>query len=500
MSIKIWLQRCLPLLFLSVQAENGCGSTHETRSACSSFTFFAPRQITFDSTYELALADYNFFCAPCGWARFYVTPFYQQSRRSKKFGSYFLPEGREQITVRDNGLGDVNPNNFGIFTPNQTFNASLSLSPERRVAGVLLTAFFDFSCWCDGWWASIHTAAFQAQHKMNCLETGFSSSSSTCPTLFSTLCGALDNPAFTAGRFSSTTLKRGGLDDIQFKLGYNLWSCGCDHVGIYFLVSAPTGKKPQCLNIFEPLVGSRHASVGGGLNIGQDLNNWLIPCDDADLSLLLDLKYRYIIPAHECRTFDLTPNGDWSRFLNLTTSTDSFNRTLGVNVLTSPNVTISYHEINFWTALHYQYCNYGFEFGYNLWWRSKDKLSLKDTLNISDFAIFDLNGAATLNPASANTAQIFQAINTSGVPSNSLGGSLLVSDTTFTRLSSCNINLNSAAQPKAITHKIYLAGSYDLCWCDCPVLLGLAGSYEFARPKHNTLENWAVWGKIGFSF
>ena len=466
-------------------------------------TFFNPRQVTFDSTFELALANYDMYhpleCdTNCYGVHLYATPFYQKSRKSCAFARYFLPNGKCAINVRQDGTGDVDPLWLQLSgQPGTSFSSIFAINPERKSAGVVLTARIDFNNWSDCFcnlWLGINTAIVHANHAMNVCENPSSnenpSGQLTCPPN-STFGTALSSPSLTAGKVSFTSLKKTGLDDIQLKLGYDWYYCGCDdlssHITPYLVAGIPTGKRPSSEFLFEPLVGSKHGSFGVGLNADAQL--W--ECDATIVTWMVDVKYRYAFKAKERRSYDLCLNLDWSRYLLLANSAATLTPIPGINILTTDVNVTPRSEINFWTALHYERCSWDFELGYNLWWRQQEKVSLSQHPAISSLGIFDLAGAGVLNAVSASTANISQGVG---------GTNPVVSDATFVPLSITNLNLHSAEHPRALTHKLYAAFDYRNCWCDKPVLLGVGGSYEFARPRANALEQWAVFGKLGITF
>ena len=79
-------------------------------------------------------------------------------------------------------------------------------------------------------------------------------------------------------------------------------------------------------------------------------------------------------------------------------------------------------QIEYWLAVHYAYCQWNVELGYNLWWRAKDSITLLGSLP-SNTGIYDLAGAVIHNPISASKANISQS---------AIGPNQAPSDATFT--------------------------------------------------------------------
>jgi hypothetical protein len=151
--------------------------------------------------------------------------------------------------------------------------------------------------------------------------------------------------------------------------------------------------------------------------------------------------------------------------------------------------------------------------------RSKEKIQLPDlSLGVGIFDIAQRSAVTGICPITAHCARICQAVPGTGAP---------VSDTTFTPVqnskainkqgtqrdgSSCcpvycaqtnqcsYLNLDSAANPKALTSTIYAAASYDCCMCcEYPVMIGFGGQYEIAH-RNSALSQYGVWLKTAISF
>ena len=451
----------------------------------ASKTFFTPRSISLDdSTFELALTNYDRYHGDNddSWLNFYVKPFYQRSRKGCDLARYFLPNNQRCVTLSEDGTGDLDSLFFNLISPAGTFyNSTVCLSPRRTTYGAVFTFYANLDCLCDKLWLGINFAAMGAKHDLHVCETG-----SVAPgTLsgFTDACDAFNNPEWTAGRLACRSLKRSGVDDIQLKLGYDYCSNEDSHGTIYLVTSIPTGKRPRSCYLFEPIVGSKHGSLGLGFNGDYTFN----VCDDHNLTLMGDIKYRYVFRATERRSFDLI-NGDWSRYLPLVSSATPVLLTPGINAFTLNAEVTPRSTINLWTAVHYDYCNWNFELGYNFWWRQAEKVCIKCPL-ASDIGILDLAGICSGTATSANAATIAQSII----------NNIALSDGTFTDLTTSLLNQNSAAHPRALSNKIYASIGYNTeCYCH-PILLGINGSYEFGH-RCAALSQGAVWGTVGISY
>jgi hypothetical protein len=449
-------------------------------------TTFVPRQITFDSTYELAQTNYNFYHGiMLGDAHiyFYATPLYQQSTQAKQLARYFLPHNKCAISLREDGYGDVDPLWLNLMSPVGTsYNSFVSLRPQRTVVGSVLQCYVDFTPWIHGLWFSFTTAAISARHSVHLHET-CQQYPGVLPG-FVNACQAFNNPDWTGGKFSPHRLKKAGFDDIQLKLGYDVFFGDGDHnhYGAYVVGGFPTGDFADSLVVFEPTVGSTNWSVGAGVNGDYTFLDY----DVHVLTWMIDIKYIYVFRAKERRSADLCQNGDWSRYLQLTTAAPPV-VVPAINVLTLPMEVTPRHIFDVWMAFNYHYCAYDIEVGYAFWVRSAEKVGLS-CLCPDDLLLYYIGNCPGV-PVSANNATICESA------FNIQQG---FTSTIFAPLTARDLNLKSATHPLAISNKIYGAIAYNDSVYSIPFLIGFGGSYEFGHAL-NALSNWGIWGKFSIN-
>lgn len=445
-------------------------------------SFFRPRDVSTDSAFELSQVNYHRYHADNedGPGAFFIKPFFMRSARSNRLARYFLPNNKACISLDESGLGDVDPLWFSLIAPAGSFYTSnLTLAPQRTIGGLLITLYVDF---CDSWWVGLNTAPMHVTTNDNLCETN-RTQTGTIPG-FADAYDAFNNPSWNAGKITNFNQKRWGLDDIQFKLGYDFYKTEDNHATAYLVGTIPTGKGSRSCFIFEPLVGSNHASFGCGFNGDFSV------CDQEDdsINIMTDIKYRYIFSAQERRSFDLCANGDWSRYLLVVTQNEPIDSQPAINLLTGRVKVFERNTVDFWLAAHYQHCDIGFELGYDLWWRQAEKICKKCPIT-PGFAIQTLSLCQT-PITSASTATISQAVE---------GPNATISDAQFTPIVDSDLNLTSAAHPNALSNKLYAALDYTHeSTCGHPWVFGLAGSYELGNK--NALDQWAIWLDVGLGF
>ena len=143
--------------------------------------------------------------------------------------------------------------------------------------------------------------------------------------------------------------------------------------------------------------------------------------------------------------------------------------------------------IQWWLGLNYDYCDWDFEVGYNLFWRQKEQLKQDCVPLPTTVGVYNLNGCGLSQFTASNAT-----ITNSGT-----------ADAVFVGLSRNNVDIASGLAGRLLTNKVYGAVAWDGCICDCfEWMTGFGGSYEFVvkHDKCNAPSAWAVFGKLAVSF
>ncbi len=460
---------------------------------CTS-TVFVPRSASTDLTWIDSLTFYNRTRRCSSKSYLYSsTTVYQQSRKNDHFGSGFLlGNGLNTVAVaQGGGTGIVNSIELGLgnAAPLAPFASTLTIQPTRKQFSYIGNMYFSLKdCWC-GLWADFTFGVTNAHHRLNCCEVG---NVSTACAGVRTVGDALGREELNSSKFFCNNCRDGkrrtGFEDVQVRLGYDYTYCDENRIGLYAIGTIPAGRSPTAEFIFEPLVGSKHASAGVGFLADYQFN--FCGCDDSSLTLMTDFNYRFVFKHDECRTFDLIPNGPMSRYLLVVDQAAPGLPFPAANISTVRINVKPRSTIQWWIALNYEYCNWNFEAGYNLWWRQKEELSLKNnkcSVFPSTVGVYNVNGCGLSDVTASNAT-----ITNSGTP-----------DALFVPLTVANLNLLTAAAGRALTNKVYGAVSWTGMACDClEWITGFGGAYEFVS-KHdrcNALQNWSVFGKMAIGF
>lgn len=204
------------------------------------------------------------------------------------------------------------------------------------------------------------------------------------------------------GKISCDALTKILLADIQVVLGYNFVNADNYHLGINLQTSFPTGNRPNAEYLFEPIVGNGgHFELGGGISSHALL--W--ENENHSIAAYLESNITHLFNARQLRSFDFYINGPTSRYI-LAAGYQAIPRNpltkqpLDLH-LTNPNTSVEYNgqltpAINIATVccdtsmalqtettlkLAYTYKNFTLDLGYNLWTRSKEKITLREPVN-----------------------------------------------------------------------------------------------------------------------
>ena len=475
------------LLLLFSGIINGCGVSNlscedfDIQNNCKSHSIFVPRQLSYNPIYENALTfDRSISCQDWDYI-FALKPVYTQSVGCK-FKRYFNIGHQPVMTVREGGSGDIDPLWLQVISSDSTFYSSdLSFCPVRKTFGALV--YFEMQLPCN-FLFSLNTAIVRASNNMRLIERNVQNLGTAD---YLTVAESLASPLRLFGKVQCKRHKS-GVDDIQLKFIRQLCDRECWMWDIYGLVGIPTGSGSKAEYLFEPLVGSKHAQLGLGTNFARDLRYY----DCGSISFQGEIKWRYGLKGSEYRSFDLTNNGEWSRYMLFVNSANKFVTEFAINNLTFKSQVTPRNSLDVYLALHANRNKWQFEFGYDFWYRSQEKIVVGDCENsLKNLGIADLLGIAQEVPQSASSANISQTV--------ADGKNQMVSDASFVAVGLQDLNLNSGAQPKNMSNSIYASIGYLGNYGCHPVEVGLSGSYERGS-NINTPDNFSIWADLEVSF
>lgn len=277
------------------------------------------------------------------------------------------------------------------------------------------------------------------------------------------------------GKHSAT-----GVADIDVTLGYNFLKKETYHMGINLGISIPTGKEPTGEYMFEPLYGSKHFGLGGGLHAGARI--W--GDEEHNFKLAFAANYRYLFQASEKRTLGLKDR-NWGQYylLNKAALVNTLLLKPAANVLTQNVDVTPGSQLDGILGLAYNKGGFTVDLGYNMYFKESESVKIKDAWNETTYGIAARNWdhGTAIGAGDAGLCDDNKALNAGGY------------------ITKADLKTSNAATDSQFTHSIYGGLGYAFKNWEYPLMLGLGGKYEFAS-KNSALEGWQGWIKAGLSF
>jgi len=327
--------------------------------------------------------------------------------------------------------------------------------------------------------------------------------------------GIDENKIWKYGKIMPGGSKKCGLADIEFKLGYNFSSNSYSSSNGYLGLIIPTGTRTTAEFLDEARVGNGHH---WGVMIGGTALMELGVYSDLSISYRMDCNSRYLAQSIQKRSFDLIENEgsrwlmvwerkNWSSAKTLLTANSASNFNNKVSQIRNYSAGINFFTKDMYVTPRFQTrCNQALliqsnkckiELGWNLFIRQAEKISLVDpwTEEIafpdavhSPFQTDDVGVALTMQNKTYKNGRDLSTITSFSTDDTKVWDAYKVHEN--------QINLKSAASPRAITNTPYATIHYDLGETKS---IGVGGSYEFAD-SNAKMNEWNVWGKFELSF
>jgi hypothetical protein len=321
--------------------------------------------------------------------------------------------------------------------------------------------------------------------------------------------GALQEP-LRFGRYCCQQTTK-GLANITGDLGINIIADDEHSLGIFARVVTPNGTRPHNNCLFEPIIGNAHHwEFGFGLKGHRRL--WY-DGNAHEFDVYLALVCTHLFKSRQLRSFDLCQNGLFSRYLLAKVFNNDGDPTGTlvplINYTTLPcEVQVA---AQFDAVLMFTYISQGlhFDFGYNGYLRTKEKIRLQGELPINMFGIKGIQ--ETYNVISGEPSSITEHTATIyGRPFDTQAAAADKPSPQF--VNTQDLNVKSAASPLIVTNKLFTYVGYQ--WnevrkhASIQPFLGLGLEIEFeginqtaeAGASNNTLSQWLIQLRTGFLF
>jgi hypothetical protein len=466
--------------------------------------------------------------------------FGSRTTSGKDLARYFFYDGLEQLTVAEvgpvageAGFGTQNllAQNFNVFTIDGNFASTITIDPQQSVIGLGL--YDRQSFWKNhdngrGFWLSVSTSIQHVKNTMNFCEfvsnDGGGVNEAANEFAFANMTEAFAQPDWCFGRIcAGSSMKKTGLADIEFKVGYEWLQLDPAHMESYIGLIIPTGNKNKGEYVFEPIVGrGKYAGIMFGSSLGLEI--WNSSMGDKNIRFELANHTEILFKRDQVRSFDLK-HRPWSRYLPVyvteeqaaealsLAATDPLHAqnmsTPGINVFTQrlqvkPGLT---HDIN--TGFVFTWNRFQAEVGYNF---------LAKRAEIVEFdcpwqpvvALKHFLGAGQTNPirtihGSPYYEQIVSSIaGTFPFPTPPVAGIQLIpvplADFETVVITKADIDLNTASTPAILTNTLYGTLGFDLKDREYPLFGNVGGSFTFSKSNDAAPRRWVLWAKMGFSY
>jgi len=475
-------------------------------------------------------------------AHFQITPFYMDSADDDDVGKYFGVANKHifnlnstaatdaigSYMIHDGGVLLTLAGLTGVAIPAaQTNNvATLKLEPEQTAYGVRIDYYQDLKKLLKGLYFKATLPIVHVENDMQLDVTGVNAGANaliapaataavakaqfenffrgnTLAAAAGAAAGPISNIAlggvtFGGAQAALTHAKingeqnETGVADIDLVLGYKVLDKEKYHLSLNLGLTIPTGTDPDGVWAFEPVVGNgEHWAFGGGFDFGAKL--W--EDEDQNLKLTAALNYRYLFESTEKRTIGIRNAAGslpWGHYYLI--GTLGANRSVttllpAANVLTRDLDVEPGSQLDAIIDLAYNNGGLNVVLGYNLFWKDDEDVKLK-----AAWYADGTYGIAHIDQTMGD-AQLFNVTALSVAVGNP-GGDIGLNSALGTNIWA--IDVDAAATPSQVTHKIYGGVGYIFKDWEYPLGLNLSAHYEFAGD--DGIENWGLWVKLMIAF
>lgn len=458
------------------------------------------------------------------------TPEYSHSIHTHRIADYFFNTDLLHFSgsqVPDRATTDILADYFGLGT---TFESTVKLVPKVQQGIFAMQFYWGLNRFWEGLYCLVQAPVVWTQWNMAIHEEITNNGRSfTYPPLYMDTNALLPpmrsvkeafrrivpfgqiSEGLNYSRIAGAKSKL-GLSEIQAAVGWNYVDQDNGHAGFNLRMSIPTGNRSNAINLFEPIVGNGH-HWELGLGFSGHVNLWEKDGEQT-LGIYVDVNATHLFNSMQKRSFDLKfPNGFGSRYILLKIFDDA-GQYSGKTVPTVNRTTLKCEtsfDIQFDIAFMfgYQYNELGFDFGYNGWIRSAERIHLKEGIAPNRYGLKGIQNVAL--PVAPGLSSVTQS--TATLHGNPFSDQMSVADPVSPIfISTANIDIRSGAASRSISHKLFTHFSYT--WPDCPQynffipFLGIGCEYEFEglktadHPETNkpTMSFFSIWAKGGFGF
>ncbi len=457
--------------------------------------------------------------------------FYRQSHNHVKLAQYFgdgtaaVPTGLINValtTATTTGLnsGQVDPQIIDNTT--SAMYGNVALSPRRIEAGAQLQWSQSLDKLVEGLSFDVSAPVTYVRTSLRPTYTGTANSLAASlgggkgladyfggaslgksVVVGSTYAVTLTQAALANAIISPTHVNTTQVADVKVALGYTfLKKAHSYRLGALLTGNIPTGKKPAGVYAFEPVAGSRHFSLGGGLDAWANL--WKTEDGKTSFNVRANAVYSYGFAAEEIRTLGLT-NYTTGRIADgqyiVVGDEGTVNMMPLANVSTLAVKVTPRSRVEATAGLTFNYERFAASVSYNLFYNQAEKLELTgafDQTTYGTIAKTGFDGSPASSDLAGGTTHLTFELPDGGTtkafsPNSEILAPGLASSTNVQAL-----DLGAATTPEQVVHKVGADLSYGFGG-SIPVRAAVGGEVELSS-NNASINSWGVWAKVGFGF
>lgn len=424
---------------------------------------------------------------------FQATAFYNESLRPDDIAKYFYFGNKSGSGLNRDTLRLSIPDHLAAGVPGSPLenaaDTNVKLNPTIRSYGLMMTYYQDLEKILPGLYFNIRVPIVQVETDLGAIATGGNSD-----TLKKYLNGTLDqrsaniDDARESLRYTKLSGKRQalGIADIDLRMGYAFLQNSRGSLGLNVGLTVPTGNQADGKYLFDAIYGnSNHWGFGAGIEGRYQF--WT--GDNANVSIHGHSDYRQLFTNTERRTLGIK-GLDWGQYriasspVGDSKTTQSFP---AANVLTQSVDVTPGSQLDNVIGLTLNYGGLTVDFGYNLYYRDRDSLKLRDSWNDTKYVYAN-------TPAAANVT-----FGGGGAPGATLSTDVGLQAAGFAKLTNDTIDFDAARTPIQITNKVMGGVGYVFQEWEYPLMLGFGANYDV--PADNAaVRSWGFYLKTGIAF
>lgn len=473
-------------------------------SAYSGKTYLADRPKGVDSLLErVTLQNMQSSKAEDSFgATFQATGFYNEALKSDDIASYFLFGNKPSASLSRDTLRLMIPDHNAAGAPGQPLASdaatSVKLCPTIRTYGVMFTYLQDLEKILPGLYFNVRAPIVEVD-----TDSGLIVAGGNAEQVKKFLSGTLDeiqvtgaearkplNNAKLVGRQSAI-----GIADIDLRMGYAFLQREHGSLGLNVGLTIPTGNSPEATKFLEAIYGN-----GGhwGFGLGLEGRYELWRNENATFGIHANSDYRQLFTNTERRTFGIKGLnlGQYRITAPKVVNSQATQGFPAANILTLSTDVTPGMQLDNVVGFTYTYGGLTVDLGYNLYFRDREALKLRDKWDDAQIANVYLTDPSTAAPAHAGGVAV--PFGTFPLPAPGVVN-LVNNGNDHADLTTATIDFDAGQTPSQLSNKVLGGVGYIFKEWQYPIMLGFGGHYEV--PGNNAaIQTWGFYFKSGIAF